>query len=519
MQPGATSGPQGAIGATISEGIGLVKGKSPGEYAKIQKSPIEATAATFGEVVGMATLSGLYKGASRTATKRIIKPSIRYSPKVLKKLSSITGKPKLYNKLSKSKTLKRAYRWADDDLTKARVYKQSKVKQASSIKERKGIKYDYWAKKETYKPTRKTTWMTPDEVKTFKAKLKPESTVTTRMTQTSQTLRQSMLSQIKQGKKTFRRYKFKQASIEARKTVPTNLRATTKLKPFTKSSLYKQKPISSSIIKQQPSFYKKMLQKGYSYKRPTSFVLKDSKMAKFYGSADDFIKGPPTKADQFVKGFGKSDLIQSSKYYGGKITKTTKNAARKILDDISAQATLTRPSTKLTYRTPLSKSTYKTQLSYSPTTTMKVPVKTNIPISSISTSLSSAIKSAQTQKLIPQYETSKTSINASKLAYKPIKTQKQPQIQAQLFIPATSTKYIPSTSTKITTITPQETTTKTTPPTPSYYQQPFKTRKPTIYTPQTKKKKKRLPSLSTLSSKDIYGERTFKIYKPKKVKL
>jgi len=535
MQPGATSGPQGLIGATISEGVGLVTGKSPGEYAKIQKSPIEALASTGGEIVGMATLSGLGQGAKSITTKRVIKPTIRYTPKVLTKFKSFTGRNiPFYSKLSKSKTIRQIYKWADDDLTKARVYKQKAVQQASSIKERGNIKYDFWSKTETYKPTRQTTWLTPKQVKTFKTQLKPQASVTTRITPTTQTFRQSILKQIQQGKQSFRKYTFKQASGEARFTSPTPLRATTQLKPFTKGSLYKPKPISSSIIKAKPSAWKDMLSKGYAYKKPTSFILKDSKMAKFYGSADDlvkgtsewynpppkgWVKGPTTQADEFVKGFGKSDFIQSPKFYGGKITTVSAKQSRKLLDDISAQATLAPPKTKLTYRTPLSKSTYKRMTSYKPTTTITIPTKP-ISLTVPLTALSRATQSTQTQKLVPQYQVSQKPIKVPQIRYKPISVQKQPQVQAQVFKPATKSLKVPRTTTQQTTITiPVEKTPQTTASYTSYYTRPFKMKTPAIYKPPSEKKKKKFQPTVKVPYSEIYGERTFKIYTPKKVKL
>lgn len=85
-------GPSGVIEASISEGVGVFTGRSPGEYKKISENPLGAVAATGGEVLGMLMLSGTVRGVKPYVASGF-KSTVRFTPKAYTQFQKVFPKP------------------------------------------------------------------------------------------------------------------------------------------------------------------------------------------------------------------------------------------------------------------------------------------------------------------------------------------------------------------------------------------------------------------------------------------
>lgn len=448
-QPGAGIGPTGIQGAIASEAIGFVTGKGSQEFEKIAKDPLTAVGASFGEFVGDFTLGALVRPGVSKVSKEVVKPTIRKIPKRIKEierfatykpaeylspgnfLPSVRGtlddfpKPKsqvlqgvyksgkrseditsrISKKLGQTTVGKNVKKWARG-YKPAKTYKLAKRKTGSRLGETGGVKYDFWAQKETYKPKAfGKEWISPDDVSKFKKGLGTQFDETQRVVPTSQKSRISLLKTAEYKKLGLRKYTVRQGSVEIRKEVVPEIVKKTELKPTTKGSLYNvgktyPKPKKTSLPTDEVLSFKKVgkMDDWYKTKYPKikttvrrPFTEADSLPTKSVPrTSDEFLKfkskkptpkkTPPGKRmlqegysyktyagymsdkryggssgkvalpkskEQFVKGFGKdTPLYQSGKFYGGYIKKPKPKRIREFIKNTEAQVSITKPEMK-----------------------------------------------------------------------------------------------------------------------------------------------------------------------------
>jgi len=355
-----TGKPPGGFEGVISEGIGFATGKESDAFERMQDQPVRAIASTAGEIAGSWMLGQASKPVKGAVTTRVVKPTIRSMPKVATKFKTTFGFDiPGYRIASQSKIGQTAFKWSAG-YQKGSQYALKSTNYfddaASGVTSKVDDVYkNVWGKSEKFVRTRQKTWLSPDEVARFKQSLKPDTTFTSRIIRTGQSARMKVNLVGEQFKLKGRSLVKTQGSIEMEKIFKNPFRTSTKLGPTTKGSFYNIKPSGyvDDFIQPKPSVLKSMLQKGYTVKKPTGFTIKDSAMAKFYGSVDDWVKGPSTYSDDFVKGFGDTNLIQSPRFYGGhfkpvktkflKSLTSSKEALQTVIPKIKIRSDVLRP--------------------------------------------------------------------------------------------------------------------------------------------------------------------------------
>jgi len=469
--------PPGAIGGTISEGIGVLTGTPADAYSRIRKYPVESAFATGGEVISMLALGQATKFATTKLSASVIKPAIRYSPKVAQKFKQFTGREiPGYKRLSQSPIGKNLTKYGDD-YVKARIYKAKSSIQQSAIKKVDDITYETFAKRTVYKPTRKTQYMSPKEQLAFQAKLRPQADLVVRSLPTEQSIKTTLLRTAEVGKKSFRRYTEQYLSHEGRKNLQMYSFKTGR---GTKGSLYQ--PVRTSEFFITP-------------KRPPASIL------------------------QKIAGFGDEFAYQTPDFYGGYVKRISRFSPRRLTSK-AQQPVLPQPNLPIQItRKPLTKTIYHKTAMIKPDT-ISIPISTSL--SAPASTVASTLALGQVSSLQPQYEVIQKALNKSAQSIRPARKQASYQriAQTQETVPIYGRKQSLTQATETIPVEKEQTSVYIP---PAQLLNPFRVKKIPLFKPLEEKDKKVRVSIG-VPQNFIKGQRTFKIkpglfFKPPQVKI